>query len=168
MHSSDPNYKWHVLYVRHQHEIKVNAFLKLKGIRSYLPLERKLRFWSNRQKWIEVPLFPCYIFVNVSVLEYYDVFEHQSVIKYVRSGGKTCVIPDEEIDSIKKIINSDLDYSVQDSLVKTGEKVHIKNGPLKNFSGEVLRKSKSNRLVLRIENIGYSLLINAPYDIISA
>jgi len=168
MQSFDRKYKWHVLYVRYQHEIKVKTFLKLKGIRSYLPLEKKLRSWSDRQKWIEVPLFPCYIFVNVSVMEYYEVFDHPSVIRYICSEGKPCVISEEEIDSIKKIVTSNLDYSVQGSLMKTGEQVHIKYGPLKNVSGEVIRKSKSDRLVLRIKDIGYSLIINAPYDIISA
>ena len=167
MKSFGRRYNWHVLYVRYQHEIKVNNFLNLQGIRSYLPLEKKLRSWSDRQKWIEVPLFPCYIFVNVSNLEYYDVFEHQSVIRYVCSEGKPCIISDEEIEGIKKIVASDLEFSVQECLVKTGEKVQIKYGPLKNLCGEVIRRSKSDRLVLRIKDIGYSLIINTPYNIIS-
>ena len=57
---------WHAIYVHSRAEKKVHVELTLKGIESFLPLHRKLRQWSDRKKWVEIPLISGYVFVHIT------------------------------------------------------------------------------------------------------
>lgn len=160
-------YEWYVLYVRYSHEKKVNQFFKEIGISAYLPLEKKLNYWSDRKKWVSCPLFPCYIFVYVSNIEFYRVFEHPSVIKYVSFEGKPASVSEKQIETIQKIIDTKQKYSIINSIIKTGTEVVLINGPLKGICGEVIGQSGSKRFIIRMRDIGYSLVMNLPEYMIS-
>ena len=156
----DKKYRWYAIYTRNQHEKKVNKFLSEKNIVSYLPLQKKLRYWSDRKKWLEIPLFSCYVFVNVSNKEYFSVLEHPSIIRYVCFGGQAKTIPEEQINSIRAVISSKFDYVVSNSCYNSGQQIEINNGLLKGCCGEIIRRSGKSNLLIRIDNIGYSLLVN--------
>ncbi|HDO06779.1 MAG TPA: hypothetical protein ENG85_03760, partial [Bacteroidetes bacterium] len=66
---------WYALYVRSRTEKKVAVELEGADIDFYLPLEKRLRQWSDRKKWVEEPLFRSYIFVHITQKEYYKVLQ---------------------------------------------------------------------------------------------
>ena len=41
--------------------------LMKKGIEVYLPLVKERRKWSDRKKWVELPLFSSYLFAKVEL-----------------------------------------------------------------------------------------------------
>ena len=55
---------WKVIYTASRQEKKVAVLLERFGIAYYLPLVKKLRLWSDRKKWVEMPLFNGYVFVK--------------------------------------------------------------------------------------------------------
>jgi transcription antitermination factor NusG len=57
---------WHVVYTMPNSERKVATAIAEMGIEPYLPLHKVMRQWSDRKKKLLVPLFPNYVFVNVS------------------------------------------------------------------------------------------------------
>jgi transcriptional antiterminator RfaH len=156
----DNKYRWHAVYVRYLHEKKVRNFLNENEVISYLPLETKLRLWSDRKKKIEVPVFPCYVFVNVSNREYYRVLQHPSAVRYVKFEGLPVVIPEKQIESIRKILASGLKYSIHSSSIRAGKTVSFAKGLFKGNTGEIVRISGREKLVIRISNIGYALLVH--------
>ncbi|MCF8201137.1 MAG: antitermination protein NusG, partial [Bacteroidia bacterium] len=46
---------WKVIYCASRQEKKVSAYLTQRNIEHYLPLVNKLRVWSDRKKWVEMP-----------------------------------------------------------------------------------------------------------------
>ena len=54
---------WYVLYTKPKNEKKVYEKLTLQGFECYCPCQRTLKQWSDREKWVEEPIFKSYIFV---------------------------------------------------------------------------------------------------------
>ena len=64
---------WYAIYTRSRFEKKIAADLTSKGLESFLPLHEVIRFWSDRKKKVEMPLFPSYVFVHANTKERYLV-----------------------------------------------------------------------------------------------
>src|SRR5665648_571121 len=76
-------YHWHAVYLRYRTEQKVYEEFLNKGVECYLPQKISKRIWSDRVKIIYEPIFTGYIFVRISVSEYYDVLVTKGVLRYV-------------------------------------------------------------------------------------
>lgn len=99
------DYKWYVVYTKNQHERKVSEDTLRWNVVSYLPMIKSVRYWSDRKKSIDVPLFPNYVFLKISCKEYIKVLEHPSVVSFIRSGKDLSVISEKILNSIKTIVN---------------------------------------------------------------
>lgn len=153
-------YHWYAIYTRSRNEKVVAQLLSEKDIDVYLPLQRKLRQWSDRKKWVEVPYISSYVFVKTSEKEYYDILNTQGVVRYVTFNGKAAPIPDWQIEAMKKIIASDTAVIFSSHRYRKGEKVKIENGALMGYEGEVVRDTDGKKKVaLRIGNIGVSIVV---------
>jgi transcription antitermination factor NusG len=152
--------RWYALYTRSRAEKKVYEQLKSLGINTYLPLRRELRQWSDRKKWVEVPVISSYIFVNITPSQYRDVFNAHGVVAYVSHKGKAVPIPDHEIEAMRRTVENKLAFSVESDTLRKGEKVTITSGPLKGIEGEVEEIKGRKKLYLRISHIGYMLVLN--------
>ena len=62
--STSENEKWKAIYTSSRQEKKVAAYLEKFEIENYLPIYKSLRFWKDRKKWVEMPLFNGYVFGN--------------------------------------------------------------------------------------------------------
>ena len=94
-------YHWYAVYVKSRAEKKAQIELQQKGIENFLPLQRKLRQWSDRKKWVEMPLIPGYLFVRISRKEYDLTLQSTQVVSFVRFEGTAATIPDNQIDYLK-------------------------------------------------------------------
>ena len=160
-----PTYKWYAVYTRPNNEKKILSELKEKDIEAYLPLKRSLRQWSDRKKWIEEPLFRCYIFVRVSHIEFFKVLNIFGVLKYVSFGGQAQSIPDYQIDYIKNIVQqNEKEIEVSYKNIRKGSECEVLVGPLKGIRGEVIRISGQSRLLIRLASMGVCLQINISKD----
>lgn len=152
-------YHWYALYTRPRWEKKVQRELELQGYEHYLPLVTRVKQWSDRKKKVEEPLIKSYIFVRVSEKEYYDVLNVDGAVAYVIFEGKAAPIPEWQIDAIRKTIENMLPFELTGEKLQPGEHVKIKEGDLKGLEGEILRIKGKSKLVIRIESVGYSLVV---------
>jgi len=158
--SSKLVYNWHAIYTRSRNEKVVAQLLYDQGIEVYLPLQRKLRQWSDRKKWVEVPYINSYVFVKTSEKEYYDILNTQGVVRYVTFNGKAAPIPEWQIQAMQKVISSDTPVVFSSHRFRKGEKVKIENGALMGYDGEVIRDTDGKKKVaIRIGNIGVSMVV---------
>jgi transcription antitermination factor NusG len=154
--------RWYAVYTKPRAEKRVYHRLAETGINAFLPLHKTLRQWSDRKKMVEVPLFTSYVFVHINAPDYDRVLRTNGVVKYVTFGGKAAAIPQDQIDNLKLIINSNADIEVTRKELKPGQQVEVTHGTLKGLRGELLKVSKKRRLLVRIDTISQNLLINIP------
>ncbi|NPA37186.1 MAG: UpxY family transcription antiterminator [Chlorobi bacterium] len=160
MNTQEQEYKWYALYTKSRAEKKVLEQLTQMGIKAYLPLKRVLRQWSDRKKWVEVPVISSYIFINIPETDYRKVFDANGVVSYVSYKGKAVTIPDHEIEAMRKTIENNIEFDVQQRKLKKGEKITITSGPLKGVKGIIKEVQGNKKLYISISNIGYTLVIN--------
>ncbi len=152
-------YKWYAVYTKSRHEKKVAKFLSEKEIEYYLPLIKTVKQWSDRKKKVEETLIKSYIFVRANNANYIDVLQTPGVVKFVNFERKAAPIPDCQIEAIRRFISGEFEIEVSTEHFKKGQLVEIVEGNLKGVRGEVVSFSGKKKLVIRIENIGYSLIV---------
>ena len=67
--------RWYAAHTRANHEKRVAEQLGRRAVEHFLPLYQSVRKWADRQKRLEVPLFPGYIFVRLPLQERLRVLE---------------------------------------------------------------------------------------------
>ncbi|HPR32621.1 MAG TPA: UpxY family transcription antiterminator [Prolixibacteraceae bacterium] len=156
---------WYAVYTKSRAEKKVQLEFDYQGIEAYLPLQRKLRQWSDRKKWVEVPLISGYIFVHISRKEYESVLKTQGVVSYVRFEGKPAVIPDEQIEWIKRMLRqSDIPVQLHRETFTVGDQIQVIAGPLIGIRGILITLKSKKRVAIQLEQLNVSLLVEIPIN----
>ncbi|TNE79911.1 MAG: UpxY family transcription antiterminator [Bacteroidetes bacterium] len=158
--------KWYALYTSPRAEKKVSARLDERRIEHYLPMQRTLKQWSDRKKWVEEPLFKSYLFVKITEADYYDVLNLSGVVKYVSFGGKAATVPDRQIETIKRLLSEEVPLEVSYERLQTGAPVEVVAGPLMGTLGELISYRGDKRLAVKIHTIDTTLLVSIPENFI--
>jgi len=159
------NYHWYAVYTRANGEKKLFDNLQEKNIECYLPKRKVLKVWSDRKKWIEEPLFRCYIFVKVSYKEFFEVLNTYGVIYYVSFGGRAQSIPESQINNIRNFLfQCDQEITLTYERIQKGVSVEVLHGSLKGIKGEVTSILGQTRLVIRVDSLNCSLYANISRD----
>ena len=159
-------YRWYAVYTSSRNEKKVFERLQKDAINVFFPTIRKQRQWSDRKKWVEMPLFSSYLFVNIKPTEYYRVLKTPGVVRYVSFEGKAVDIPEKQIDTIKAMLLSGYEIETSSETFESGDKVEICAGPLIGLSGVFVEHRGSHKVIVRIEQIGQSIMINIPLNLL--
>jgi transcriptional antiterminator RfaH len=154
--------KWLVVYTRPRFEKKIEKYLNDRDIICYLPLYKTLRQWSDRKKWVELPLFSSYVFVKVDDQDYQNVLKADGVLRYVTFEGAAVEIPEGQIENIKWILSSDISTEPIHEPIPTGSIVEVIKGPLKGLIAELVKYKNKKIVVVRLEQLDKSLEIIIP------
>jgi len=149
---------WYALYTRPRFEKKVDSLLQEKGIEVYLPLQTVVRQWSDRKKKVDEPLFRSYVFVHVTAMARSRSLWVDGVIKLVGFGGKPSIIPDDQIEALKRFLKEGTILEPCDYLV-AGDWVEVTHGPFQGIKGRLLEKRSLRRFVISIDAIRQSLAV---------
>ena len=156
-------YNWYAIRVKSRAEKKVHTELTEQGIESFLPLQKRLRIWSDRKKWVEMPLISGYVFVYISRKEYELVLRTYNVVCYVYFNGKAAVIRDHDILILKRMLGqNEMELEVTLESLKPGQMVEIISGPLCGVIGELIEFKGKNKVALRIPPLGYTVMVETP------
>jgi transcription termination/antitermination protein NusG len=140
--------EWFALTVRPQHEKKSSFSLRNTGIEEYLPLYRSRRQWSDRQKDLDLPLFPGYVFARFSLDRKVDILRTPGVVNIVGFGGPT-PIPGHEIASVRALIDSGGPILPWPA-VKVGSTVQICRGSMDGVIGVLTAEKGVWRVVVNV------------------
>jgi len=153
-------YNWHAVYIKSRAEKKAQTELLIKEVETFLPLQRKLRQWSDRKKWVEMPLIPGYIFVKISPKQYDLVLQSNYIVSYVRFEGKAATIPENQIDFLKLMLKqANLDIEISRESFEPGQTIEVIAGPLIGIQGKLIKISGKNKVAIELEQLGYSALV---------
>jgi transcription antitermination factor NusG len=151
--------RWYAIWTRARHEQIVREQLARKEIEAFLPTISRWSRWKDRKKRIEWPLFPGYCFARFDAANSLEVLKCSGVVSVVSFEGKPAPIPDIELDSIRLLVGSALQFDPC-PLIHEGAMVEVIHGPLKGVVGRLLRKDASRaRLVLSVDLIGQAVSV---------
>ena len=144
---------WFAVWTRSRHESAVSRRLRDKGFDTFLPTLPRWSRWKDRRKCVDWPLFQGYCFARLPSAELRRVRECEGVADVVSFAGQPASIPDPEIDSIRRLVASDLQFDPC-PLLAEGREVAVVSGPLAGVRGRLVRKGAHARLVLAVSLIG--------------
>jgi transcription antitermination factor NusG len=151
---------WFAVQTRPRHEKKVSLGLAEKGIHCFLPLLHEKRQWSDRQQWVELPLFSQYVFVRIACAAEVRVriLRTSGVVRFAGTATQGTPIPNEEIESLKTVLRQRIPLTRYDFL-KVGEKVRVRGGALDGIVGVLAAVKNNKSLVLTVDLIQKSVAI---------
>lgn len=160
-------YKWYPVYTHARAEKKAYEALAKKGIEAYLPLNRQLKQWSDRKKWVEEPLIKSYLFVYITEHDQMEVLTTKGIARFIYFSGKITAMPDTQIDELKLLLASPYQLEITEEDLQPGEKIVIKAGPLKGLTGEMISYRSQKQLIIRLNNMGLSILVHVAASLIN-
>lgn len=160
---------WYLLYTKPRAEKKVALELELKGYQVYLPLQRTLRQWSDRKKWIEEPLFKSYLFIHTELEKnFYDILNTPGVVKFVNFEKKPAQVNEQELELVKRILGEvDINFSaIELGSLELGAEVEIIAGPLIGHRGKLSNIQGSSKVILVLSSIQQGLVVTVPAEFV--
>ena len=155
---SEAEVAWFAVWTRSRHEQVVREQLERKQVEAFLPTVTRWSHWKDRKKKIDWPLFPGYVFARFVADERIGIIKVDGVVQIISNNGTLSSIPDEEIESIRTLVESELAFDPV-PLIKEGAMVKVTHGPLRGVVGRLVRKGAHARLVLSVDLIGQAVAV---------
>lgn len=155
---------WFAAYTTCRHEKRVAQHLTQRGIDHYLPLYSAERNWRDGSRVkLELPLFPCYIFVRITRSERVSVLSVPGTLALVGgTGGEPAPLPNTAIEALRTGIR---EHKIEPhSLLRVGEMARIRSGAFAGMEGVIVRRKSGCRIVLTIEQIMQSVAVEVDED----
>lgn len=156
--------QWYALQVQSKLGSLASATLCGKGFEEFLPLYRSRRRWCDRIKYVDVALFPGYLFCRFDPRDrIVPVLTTPGVIGIVGAGKTPIAISDEEIEAVRVIVRSGLAAQPWPFL-NVGCRVSIEHGPLTGIEGIVINADRVERLVVSVNLLQRSVAVEIDRD----
>ncbi len=159
---------WYAVYAIVRHEKAVNTALINNNIETFLPLREVVSNWKDRRKKVSIPLFPGYLFARIYENDsrgILSILNTKGVVRILSSNGRFQPVPAQQIDSVKRIVETKYEFDPYPGLV-TGSEVRIANGPLQGVTGRIVERKGRKWLVVSIDIIKRSVSVTVdPADV---
>jgi transcriptional antiterminator NusG len=150
---------WYAIWTRSRHEQVVREQLEQRQVEAFLPTIARWSRWKDRKKKIDWPLFPGYCFARFDPADALSILKCAGVVNIVSVDGRPAAIPDYELESIRLLIATELQYDPC-PLIREGMMVEVTHGPLRGVVGRLMRKDAARaRLVLAVDLIGQAVSV---------
>jgi transcription antitermination factor NusG len=150
--------KWFALFTRSHHEKRVAKYLAEREIEHFLPLYQEQHQWSHYRKVnLDLPLFPNYIFVNISRQERTSTLEVPGALSLVGQRNVPTPLPSLEIEPLRAGLRPGT--CQPHPYLVAGAVVRVERGPLAGVQGVVLRTKNGCRVVLTLNLIMKSVAV---------
>ena len=154
---------WYACYTRGRHEKKVASHLDSRNIETFLPVHRQDVQWSDRRKWVDRPLFPSYVFARFTASELPQVLSTSGLVTILRTGGKLAVIPDAEIENVRRFADVITDHRIvpeRETLIEAGDRVRVVTGPFAGIEGVAVLRRGRRRLLVALSTVAEGLAVD--------
>jgi transcription antitermination factor NusG len=151
--------KWYAAYTMTRHEKRIAEQCERAGITHFLPLYALQKTWKNRVRVdLQLPLFPNYIFAQLSPGEHVPLLRMNGVVRMVSNATGLVPIPAADMEALRRVDRCKT--FVPHAYVHPGDAVRIQHGPFEGLTGVVLRKSNGLRFVVTLDVIGKSVAVD--------
>lgn len=131
--------------------------MEKRGIESYCPVQKQLRQWSDRKKWVEMVVIPSYVFVRCAEKERHAVLQVPGVLNFVYWLKKPAVVRDEDMIALQHFLDRHHEDKIEIEDLKPGMSVEVEGGPFNKKAGKVLSVNKKKARI-EIEGLRIALI----------
>lgn len=150
---------WLAAYTKARHETMVARQLEAKAVTHLLPTYLRTSHWSDRVKRTMAPLFPGYVFVQVSDDERVRVLQTAGVVNIVSVAGRPALLREEDVAMLRACVARPRQFEPHPFL-RIGQRVRVKQGPFAGWEGILTHKKNAARLVVNLEQIMQSVSVD--------
>lgn len=161
------NRNWFVIQTKPRNEQKVEKQIIEKDVEVFLPLITSIRYWSDRKKKIQVPMFSGYLFVHASEDERVHAIKNTiGAIRYLFFEKRPARLTDNEIESIRLSLKAPERVKVEKSNFSKGDMVMVTRGVFRGLKGLITEIRGNYKLTVNIFELSMSLnIVLNPYEI---
>ena len=163
--TSEP--QWVAVYTSPRAEKQVEHNMRESGFEVYLPLRKELHKWSDRKKWVEVPLIKSYIFVKITKVDEDRMRKVKGVSYVVKFENEVATIPESEIQLMKDFLAAETDVQVRNiSQLRRGTWVRVQSGYLEGRIGMLVSDCEEGNFAVEITGISMAMVIHVEKDML--
>jgi len=159
--------RWYVVNTKPRNEDRAATNLFNGGIEVLAPKLKLRKFKQGKFVYVIEPMFPGYIFVRFHPVDEFRMVKYARGVKtIVHFGGRIIPLQDEMIEFIRTQLENGV-ASVEKPKIGKGEKVLIKDGPFKGFSGIFEDElDGKERVAILLEGVNYCAKMEIDRDLI--
>jgi transcription antitermination factor NusG len=158
--------EWFAVQVRTGREHVAAHHMRSRGYHVFLPCYTERRRWSDRFKDVECALFAGYVLCLIDGEVVAKLITSPGVIRVVSDGQRPAAIPHEEIEAIRRLVETGMKVEPWQGL-QAGQRVRIDRGPLRGIDGVVLSVKGRHRLIVSISVLKRSVAVELDPDCVS-
>lgn len=149
---------WYALQTRPRHEKRIAQEISAREIEAFLPLHRCRNRWKNGVTAdVELPLFPCYLFVRFPLCQKLRLLQLPGVIGFAVNSAHPTALTSQAIDAVRML--STVYGAKPHPFLRLGDRVRIVAGPLAGMEGSLVRLKNELRVVLSLDFILRSIAV---------
>lgn len=151
--------RWFAVHTRSRHEKSASEQLRYREVETFLPVYQSTRRWRNGDHDVQLPLFPGYTFVHIPLKDRLQVLKVPGVVRLVGFNGTPVPLEDQEVEGLRRALVIGIKAAPHPYLT-IGRRVRITAGPLNGQHGILVRRKGAVRVILSIELIQRSVLVD--------
>lgn len=156
-----PRY-WVAALVQVRSEKSVGQKLQDLGFENYVPTQTEIHQWSDRKKKVERVVIPMIVFIHIPENAIKEITNYPFIHKLLTAPGQRtpAIIPDAQIENLKFMLKqTEAQVEIKDRVFKTGDRVRIIRGPLKDLEGELCKVESDRPMVaVQVDCLGYACI----------
>lgn len=157
--------EWYAVQTRPRHEKRVAEEARARELEEFLPIHRCRNRWKNGVTAdVELPLFPCYLFVKIPLHERLRLLQLPGVIGLAVNSTHPTALAQADMEALRAL--SVICHAEPHPFLKAGDRVRIVAGPLTDMEGILVRRKQELRVVLSLDFILRSVAVEvSEFDI---
>jgi transcriptional antiterminator RfaH len=160
---------WYLVQTQPKQEARAESNLNSFGIETLAPRfnERRCNYYTGAVTYCAKPLFPSYVFAKFIANDFYHKVRYTRGVRQLVNFGDSPTIIDEEIIALIQSRVGEDGFAKMDEDLKPGDRVMIKDGPLKTFAGIFEREMKgSDRVRILIQTVSYQAHLEIDRELV--
>lgn len=155
---------WWVAHVRSRQEKLLARHLRAHEVAHYLPQRERRRPGAVRPRTAYLPLFPGYVFFRGGGVERLAAFGSGVIVRLLEVPGQAAL--ERELIALWRLQTAGTPL-VPWEYIGPGDEVEITDGPLRGWSGTVLRAKGTLRLVVSVTFLRQSVAAEVDREIVA-
>lgn len=155
---NDPLEKhWYIAYVQSCKEKKAAESLARNGYEYYLPIQKEMHRWSDRNKIVDRLVLPRLIFIHCMEHERIPIRQNVHYIAgfmSIRGPYTPAIVRDDELEVFRRMVEGGRRVDIQPQRPVPGDRVKVVDGPLQGLVCELLEVNGQRCLGVSIGGIG--------------